>query len=434
MPTPEEITAAAQAAETLRAANQGLTTQVLQLRAIAEAHGKGQQASEILAAKPLENARAEIMALLATTPVSVPRSLEDMGASDAERKNFSYARLLSASVSLQEGKRDANCLELEVSSAIAKTMPGTYKQRGGVFVPFQINARAAMDTQTPTAGKELVYTQPAELIEILRSKLIAAKMGARFLTGLQGPMGFSKQTGQAIAHWITENSGADAAESEPVTGILTLSPKTLIGGAQFSRQLLETGTWSVEQMIRADLAYSHAAAFDLAAFHGTGVGQPTGIYNLAGVNAVAMGGVSPTYQELLTMITDIAGANGLLDSMGWVTNPIVAGNLMGKLEFAVNGAKTIWTGNVEEGVMAGYKAAASNLVRKDLGVGTNEHGMAIGSWSQVIIGCFGGGFEIITDPFKYKLQGLIDVATFEMGDVLVRHPESFTKATGLIPS
>ena len=58
--------------------------------------------------------------------------------------------------------------------------------------------------------------------------------------------------------------------------------------------------------------------------------------------------------------------------------------------------------------------------------------MIFGSWDQVIVGQFGAGFEMITDPFKYKLQGLIEIATFEMADVLLRHPEAFTKATGVI--
>lgn len=407
-------------------------TQVLQLRAIADQHGKGREADEIFAAKPLAEARALVMSLLATTPIAHAPSVEEMGANKRELKDFSYSRLLSASVAMQEGRRSANCFELEVSEEIKKSMPGTYKQRGGVFVPYQL--RAAMDTQTATAGKELVYTQPAELIEILRNKLVVAQMGARFLTGLQGPMGFSRQTGAAVAKWIAENSGTDVVETEPTTGISTLSPRTLIGGTQFSRNLLETGTWSVENMVRQDLAYSHAAALDLAALHGTGVGQPTGIYALAGVNVVPMLAASPTYAELLTMIVDIAGANATLDGMGWITNPIVAGNLMGKLEFAVNGANKIWSGNVEEGVMAGYKALSTNQIAKNLGAGTNEHGLIIGSWPQVIVGCFGSGFEMITDPFKYKLQGLIDIATFEMADVLVRHPEAFTKATGLIPT
>jgi HK97 family phage major capsid protein len=275
--------------------------------------------------------------------------------------------------------------------------------------------------------------QPGELIEILRNALIIRRLGARFLTGLRGPIGFAKQTGSAVAQWIVENGGVDAPETEAQTGLVTLSPKTLIGTTAFSRQLLTLGTYDAELMVRQDLAYSHAAALDLAAIHGTGGLQPTGIYNLAGVNAVAMGG-NPTYAKLVDMITECAADNAILGALGFATNPRVAGKLMQTLEFAAAGAKATWTGKIDEGMVAGYAASCSNLVKANLGAGTNEHGLAAGCWDQMIVGQFGNGFEIITDPYAKKKQGLIEVTTFEMADLVVRHAESFCKATGVILS
>ena len=434
--TPEEIAAATQAAV------QEGTIQALQLRNIAEAHGKGREAAEILAAKPLPEARAEIMALLATTPIPKAPSLEELGASKRELENFSYARLLNA-VS-QEGGRSIKCMELEISDNLAKEMPTTYERKSGVFAPFRLRKegwgggeargqRAAMDSVTATAGKELVYTEPAELIEILRNRLFIAKLGARFLTGLRSPMGFSKQTGAAIANWIAENPGADATATEAATGLITLSPFTLIGAAQFSRQLLEVGTWDAEMMVRQDLAYSHAAAIDLAAVHGTGTNQPMGIYGLAGVNVVPMGG-NPTYAALTTMLADIAQANALLGNVGWATNPLTAAKMLTTLEFAVNGASKIWQGNILEGQVCGFKATTSAMIKSNLGAGTNENGLVAGAWDQMIVGQFGAGFELITDPYKLKLQGLIEVSSFEMASSIVRHAEAFTKATGVILS
>lgn len=427
--TPEEIEAARLAALKTTTDSRSERVQTLQLRNLAEQFGKGKEANEILGSdKTLEEARALIMDLVANAPLPEPKSLREMGGSDKEVKAYSYARLLDAAVSQQEG-RSVKCMELDIAQEIKRSMPNTYKGKGEFFAPFRLE-RAAMDSITATAGKELVFTQPGELIEILRNALIIRRLGARFLTGLRGPIGFSKQTGAAVAQWIAENGGVDATGSEAATGLVTLSPKTLIGTAAVSRQLLTLGTYDAELMVRQDLAYSHAAALDLAALHGTGGLQPTGIYNLAGVNTVAMGG-NPTYAKLVDMIIECAADNAILGALGFATNPRVAGKLMQTLEFAAAGAKATWTGKIEDGVIAGYTAAASNLVKTNLGAGTNEHGLVSGCWDQMIVGQFGNGFEIITDPYALKKQGLIEVTTFEMADLIVRHAESFCKATGV---
>lgn len=406
-------------------------TEALKLQNLATRMGLASEASEILASgKPLTEARALVMDLLEkrAQPLPAPKSLQEMGASEQEVAKYSYARLLDAAISQQEGN-PKKCMELDIAQDIKRSMPSTYKAKGDFFAPFQL--RAAMDSKTATAGKELVFTQPGELIELLRSALFIGKLGARFLTGLRGPIGFSKQTGAAIAAWIDENGGVDAAETEATTGLVTLTPKTLIGTTAFSRQLLVLGTHDAELMVRQDLAFSHAAALDLAAMHGTGGTQPTGIYALAGVNSVAMGG-NPTFAKLVDMLIEIAADDAILGNIGYATTPRVAGKLMQTLEFAAAGAKATWTGAIDEGMVAGYKAVASSLIKSNLGGGTNEHGTVCGAWNQMIVGQFGNGFELITDPYAKKKQGLIEVTSFEMADLVVRHAESFTKATGVI--
>ncbi len=412
----------------------GERVEALQLQAIGARMGLAKEVSDILASdKPMAEARGLVMDLIekrGAAPLPAPQSLEEMGASDKEVRNYSYARLLEAAIRQQEGS-PMKCMELDIAQDIKRSMPSTYKAKGDFFAPFQL--RAAMDSKTATAGKELVFQQPGELIELLRSKLVLASLGARFLTGLRAPIGFSKQTGAAVAQWIDENGGADATETAATTGLVTLTPKTLIGTAALSRQLLTLGTWDAELMVRQDLAYSHAAAIDLAAFHGTGGTQPTGLYSLAGVNSVAIGG-NPSYAKCVDMLIEIAADNAMLGSIGFATNPRVAGKLMQTLEFATAGARATWTGTLDEGFVAGYKAAATNLIKSNLGAGTNEHGILAGAWDQIIVGQFGNGFELITDPYAKKKQGLIEVTSFEMADVIARHAESFAKGTGLVIS
>jgi hypothetical protein len=61
--------------------------------------------------------------------------------------------------------------------------------------------------------------------------------------------------------------------------------------------------------------------------------------------------------------------------------------------------------------------------------GGSSYGLVFGNWSDMIIGMW-GALEMIPDPYAKKKQGLIELTTFQMTDVLLRHGESFVKATG----
>jgi HK97 family phage major capsid protein len=193
--------------------------------------------------------------------------------------------------------------------------------------------------------------------------------------------------------------------------------------------LLAQSTVDVENLVRDDLTAIHALAWDRAVIHGSGASnQPTGIYTLSGVNAVAMGGV-PTFGKLVDMVTEVAIDNALLNSLGFVSTPGMAGKLMQTLVASSAGSAMIWSGRIDDGQLVGYRAIASNQVLANLGTGTDEHGIVFGNWSDVLIGTW-GALELITDPYRLKKQGMIEVTSFEMVDIAARHAESFTKATG----
>jgi hypothetical protein len=141
-----------------------------------------------------------------------------------------------------------------------------------------------------------------------------------------------------------------------------------------------------------------------------------------------MGGV-PTFGKLIDMVTEVAKDNALLGNLSFVTTPGMAGKLAQTLVASAAGSEMIWEGTVIGGTMGGYSAAASNQVSSTL-VGGAEHGILFGNWSDMIIGLWGGGLEIVVDPYSLKKQGLIEVTTFQMVDIAARHAESFCKATG----
>ena len=404
--------------------------EALQLQAIAARHGLGKEAGEILAGKSIAEARAAVLALIAEKGAQpLPALNLDMSAQEARK--FSYARAIQNHVLRSEGVRVARSFEDEIHETIERNLPANYARKGGLLVPMQL--RAGLDTGTATAGAELKFTTAGEMIELLRNFCAVIQMGARILPGLNGPVTFPKLTADAIAYWMAENGGSDVTASAPTFGSVTLAAKLLQATTSFSRSLLQQAVISIESTVRESLAFAHAKARDRAAIHGLGSSnQPTGIYRTTGVNTKAMGGV-PSYALLQDMITEVAIDNALLGNIGWMTTAQMAGKLAQVLESSVAGAKYIWTGQRQNGEVCGYHAMSTNqvssLMSSLVDTGGTSHGLIFGNWGDVMIGEW-GAMELVVDPYSLKKQAMIEVASYEMCDVEIRHPESFCVATG----
>jgi HK97 family phage major capsid protein len=345
-----------------------------------------------------------------------------------EAQSYSYVRAIAAALARAEGQ-NVSGFEVDISQEIERGIPANYKRNGGIFVPTQVRA-AVSEALYNTSGKgaSTVFTQAGEFIDLLRAASVAVRLGARVLNGLTGPVSFPSQTGGATAYWMAENSGTNVTASNAALGAVSLSPKTLQGTTAFSRQLMAQSSLDVETFIRQDLATAHALAWDLAVLHGTGSdNQPTGIYAASNVNAKAMGGV-PTFGKLIDMVTEVLKDNALAGSLAWATTPGMAGKLAQTVVAASTDTRMVWDGKLDAGTLCGYGAFASNQVSSTLAGGA-EHGIIFGNWSDCLIGNF-GALELVVDPYALKKQGMIEVTSFQLCDIALRHPESFCKATG----
>lgn len=390
--------------------------------------GRAHNCSELAMQHITENRSVDEMksAVLERLKSAKPAIDTNLNFSKKEQKEYSYARAMAAAIGLVEGKREKT-FELEISDEIRKSLPLNSKDHGGIMVPLQ--TRAGLDSKTSTAGAEFVYTQfGGELIELLQKKAVVAALGARIRTGLSSPISFPRKTSEGAATWVTENPGSDVAEADDVTETVTLTPKSLTRSTSISRQLIVQSVVDAEADIRASISNAIALAIDQAGIHGTGANnQPQGIYYASNVNAMAMGG-APTFGKLVDMITEVATDNAILGNLGWVTTPGMAGKLLQTLVASSAGSAMIWSGTILDGLMAGYKAMASNQIKSALGAGS-EHGIVFGNWADLLIGMF-GGIEITVDPYRLKKQAMIEYTIFGMADVLIRHPQSFCKSTG----
>jgi len=400
--------------------------QVQEIIAIGEQYKATDLAAQcVREGKSVEEFKAALLERMSTKPTAA-----DVPLSQKEAREYSYARAISAALDAAEG-RDAKGLEAEVSEELRRQLPSSYKQRGGIMIPLSLQRSAIATSLYNTAGKgaEAVFTEAGDLIELLRNRSVAAELGARIMSGLQGPVSFPKQATANSAYWMPENDGTDVTLGNATLSSVGLTPKTLQASTAYSRQLLAQAIFDVEQFIRADLAAVHALAWDKAVLHGAGASnEPDGLYHLSGVNAVAMGGV-PTFGKLVDMVTEVAKDNALAGSLAFVTTPGMAGKLSQTVIAASTDTRMIWGGSLTDGLVAGYRGVATNQVSAVLGGGSNEHGILFGNWEEIMIGLW-GAMEIVVDPYALKKQGMVEITSFQLVDIAARHAESFCKATG----
>ena len=375
--------------------------------------------------KSLEEFRSAMLGKLAADTAET----DTINLNQREAKEYSYVRAIAAALGRAEGQ-NVSGFEVEISQDIERNMPANYKRNGGIFVPLSLQRTAISEALYNTSGKgaSTVFTQPGEFIDMLRNASVAVGLGARVMGGLTGPVSFPTQTAGATVYWMPENDGTDVTASNATLSSVSLTPKTLQATTAFSRQLMAQASMDVEAFIRNDLAAVHALAWDVAVMHGTGSNnQPTGIYTASNVNAVAMGGV-PTFGKLVDMVTEVLKDNALAGSLAFATTPGMAGKLAQTVVAASTDTRMIWGGPLDNGNLAGYKAIASNQVSAVLG-GGSEHGLIFGNWADAMIGMW-GALELVVDPYAKKKQGMIEVTSFQLCDVALRHVGSFCKATG----
>ncbi len=400
---------------------------------MAQAHGVTEKAAGWLrqGLTPDQVSR-EILGAIRTQGPAQPaaETLAAMPARDKTR--YSIHRAIRMQAELMDGKRSRyDGLEAEVHDELVRHRTGA--DHGGVLVPWRLEGddqQRVLGTTQPAGGATLVGQQiMPDMIDLLRNRALVLVSGARLYPGLQGVVYFNKKTGAPTVTWMEENPPADAPQSEPAYGYVSLSPKTLIGQVQFPRQLLVMSSIDVEADIRSDLATGHGLALDLGALHGKGTDkQPVGIYGAADVLSHAVGGV-PDLTDITTMPALVADKNADLGALSWMTTPLMAGVLK-RTPLVAGYPVFLWSGTYREGELGGYPARTTNQISKTLGTGGDEHGMVFGNWNDLLVGMWGNDLEIVVDVVTKAARGQILITSYSMADTAVRRGESFVKGTG----
>lgn len=361
---------------------------------------------------------------------STPKTTQ-IGMTSNETQRFSLARAIEACAS-QNWTRAG--FEAEASRAVAQKL-NRNPDPNRFFVPWEVQERG---NRTPTemlayalskrdltvatagAGGYLVETQNVGFIELLRAKSVLFNMGAKRLSGLQGNVSIPKQSVAGTAVWLA-NEASTITESQQTFVQVALTPKNVGGYTEISRQLLLQSSPAAEGIVVADLATVVALDIDAKGLNGSGAaGQPTGIINTAGIGGVT--GTSLAYAGVVEFQTDVFAGNALTGRSGYVTTGAVAGLMKQRVKFSST-ASPMWEGQLQQGMMDGYLAMASNqMPAANMLFGDFDLGVVVAEW---------GVLEVETNPYANFQAGIVGVRAIASIDIGVRYPTAFSLATSI---
>ena len=388
------------------------------------------------------DARSQELSALPSAEAMVP-----LAKKDAER--YSVVRAIRCSLGLQNSSEYGRPegLEFEVSQEIARKAAGAgVMHRGGVYIPMRLQEdlpaemvrqgrSATMGPGVPTGGAEIVTQNMGEIIDLLRNATMCTQLGARLIPGVVGQITWPRLTQDPTVSWMGTNPGTAAADSGAKFGFVTSSPKTLIGTVPIPRQLINLTNLDVQSYITDKLVTGHGLALDLGGVAGTGINnQPLGLTYNTDTKFLSMANTIPSYKLLRQGQGQVLKNNVRGQSLAYMTTPEMAGVLAASPLASTVAVGFCWTGNLEDGQLAGYRAVTTNQVP----IGTAsyqgtanaaDHGLILGAWENLVFTLW-GALEIVPDQITLATSGQVRITTFQMGDVVCQRPEAFLHHTG----
>jgi HK97 family phage major capsid protein len=277
---------------------------------------------------------------------------------------------------------------------------------------FQLRAQDA--ATAATAGNLIATELDSAIIPALRPNLVMSALGATTLNGLVGNLDLPAADGLATATWEGETD--QAANTDPSTRLVELRPNRLAAITTVSKQLMTQASFSVEAWIRGELSNAVARAVDAAAIVGNS-GNIDGILGTTGVNDITFGG-AVTRDKLIDLMTSIALDDYNSETMAFLVNPILKGEMMQtKLD---TGSGQFLMNNTNE--LFGYPVAVSTLVPTN--IDTDKTAAIFGDFSNVVLANW-GGVEIVLDPYVRAEYGQVRIIINSYWDVKLKQPKAF---------
>ena len=383
----------------------------------------------------LDTFREAALSLLpGLSPVSMPQSL-DLKPKDWQRYSLARAVLGQVDRSIDNG------FEREVSRALEGKHNGRPE---GLLIPDEFMAGMTRNAVagTGTLGGMLVQTDnlASDFISVLRNKSQVLNLGARVLN-LSNQSTIPRQSAAATANWVSETAASTLSGVQLQQ--LTLTPQAISANVQYSKMLLVESNPTIDMILRDDIAAILATAIDLAALHGTGSGQPTGIISTSGIGSVllATNGLSlanaTAYPAMVSLETTVAAANADGGSLAYLMRPGARAQMKTQVRFTNTDTPVYLTtilNGIASGQVNGYRAEVSNQVSGALTTGTATTittPVFFGNWSDLIVANF-GSTDLVVDPYTLAQNGVVRILARRWVDVGVRRAASFAVLGGIL--
>ena len=336
-----------------------------------------------------------------------------------ELKRFSLTKFIREAAA---GKLTG--FEAEMNEEAGKEMRASGQTLAGVGIPSILLGLRTFDNNnitTATEGKEFAAITEWSYIEALRNAMLGARLGVRYIPGMQGNARIVKGGG-VTASWLAEEGAATKVKDSFSTVDMTPHRLQILGG--YTYDLLKQSALPVEQILWDELIRAHAQALDAAIFNGTGAdGQPLGILANTGIGSVAGGanGAALSWANIVALESTVGAANGLFGRLAYVTNSKVAGHM--KSTPQVSGYPRYL---MEDGRTNGFAVEVTNAIPSNLekGTGTALSAMIFGNFEEVLVPQW-GGLDMIVDPLSQKGKGVVELCAIAYHDVCVRRPACF---------
>ena len=350
------------------------------------------------------------------------------------KHKYSLLRAMRCLAGLEKGG-----LETEVSQHIESR---TGKTPTGIFVPWnlathrdsysgtfgQAERRTALDT---VAGSGTIANiLGTDLIQLLRNKVVLARMGATVLNDMTGgTFSLPKQTAAGTAYYVAE--GVTVTDSKPTVGQVTWTPKSLGARYPITRKFMLQSNQDAEALVREDLTRIIAIELDRAGINGSGQNtQPLGILQDPNIGNVAIGtnGGDPTWATVVGLETTVAAANADFGKLGYLTSAKGRGKLKQTAKIGSTFPIFMWENGTaeDEGIVNGYRAMATNNVPTGLTKGSNSTCTALifGNFASATY-AFWSGLDLIVDPYTSASSGGVNFVAIQDYDFQQRWEVAF---------
>lgn len=312
----------------------------------------------------------------------------------------------------------------------------------------------AMTEGTDSAGGYLVTPE-------ISSELIELRVAGAPLRGIMSAINVNSdtlqivsQTGGMQAGWVAEL--ATKPQADMTFGQISASVFTAAGLGVVSNQLLQDAgrqaqgpNLTIDQLITRELAKRLAILEEVALINGSGSGQPLGILNTGGTNAVSLTAtdVPSLLDAIVDAIVDVQ-ENFLGDPSHIVMHPRTWARIVkarestspstyligaGSTAFGRRGNDPLPGGGVRQGIVGelfGYPVLLSFNMPTNLGAGTNESRVIVGDFSEGLILDRQGVTVDTSEHVYFTSNQTVFRAEMRMGFTAARYPAAFSVIGG----